>query len=262
TVHGRLKLPLRTGASRRKAGPRPSPTALYLVGQGPRLFPLRARDVPVGASLGTTSAGGVAWDGGAPCRRVKELSRRQGAPPSHATAQESESVVVAEGAQGGFVVGPAGTDADEGFEEDLGPEQPLHLLAGAGADLAQAGAALADDDALLALAFDPDDRADAVHGAVLAGFLGEGFDLDGGRVGELGAELAHELLAQQFAGEEAGALVGDFVLAVQRRLLGQQRQERVHQRLQALALERGDRMHRGEVAALGCFGQERQQRGL
>ena len=57
-------------------------------------------------------------------------------------------------------------------------------------------------------------------------------DLDRGRVRQLFAELAHQLLAHQFAGEEALALVGDLVLGVQRGLLRQQREQVVDQRLQ------------------------------
>src|SRR6478736_4220616 len=105
------------------------------------------------------------------------------------------SVGVAEGAQRGLVVRPAGAHAHPGFEEDLGAEQALHLFARAGTDLAQARTALADHDRLLAVALDPDHRADAEHPAVDF----EALDLHGRRVRQLRAELAHQLFAHQFA---------------------------------------------------------------
>src|SRR5690606_34969465 len=55
-----------------------------------------------------------------------------------------------------LVVRPAGAHAYPGLEEHLAVEQTLHRLPRPGADLAQARAALADDDRLLALALDPD----------------------------------------------------------------------------------------------------------
>ncbi len=54
----------------------------------------------------------------------------------------------------------------------------------------------------------------------------EALDLDRRGIRQFLAELAHQLLAHQLAGEEALALVGDLVLAVQRVLLGQQRAAR------------------------------------
>src|SRR3546814_11753131 len=97
--------------------------------------------------------------------------------------------------------------AHPGFEEHLAVEQALHRLPRLGADVAQASAALADHDRLLAVALDPDHRADPQHRAV----DGERFDLHRGRVRQLGTEPAHQLFAHQFAGDEALALVGALV---------------------------------------------------
>src|SRR5687767_449815 len=68
--------------------------------------------------------------------------------------------------QGRFVVGPAFAHAHPGFQEDLGTEQSLHLHARFRADFAQARTGLADHDRLLAVALDPDHRADAQQLAV------------------------------------------------------------------------------------------------
>src|SRR3546814_18371032 len=97
-------------------------------------------------------------------------------------------------------------------------EQALHRLPRLGADVAQASAALADHDRLLAVALDPDHRAAPQHRAV----AGERFDLHRGRVRQLGTALAHQLFAPQFAGDEALALFGDLVFAIERRLPGPQ----------------------------------------
>src|SRR5690606_29197520 len=82
-------------------------------------------------------------------------------------------LAVAEGLERGLVVGPALAHAHPGLQEHLAPEQPLHLLARLAADLAQAGAGLADHDRLLAFTFDPDHRTDAQQRTV----LGEALDL-------------------------------------------------------------------------------------
>src|SRR5690606_31608938 len=89
-------------------------------------------------------------------------------------------LVVAEGPQRGLVVRPALAHAHPGLQEHLRIEQPLHLLPRAGADLAQALAALADHDRLLPLALDPDHRADAHQ----PGLLLVALDLHRGRVGQ------------------------------------------------------------------------------
>src|SRR5690606_18979374 len=99
-------------------------------------------------------------------------SMRMAQPPGAGMA----GLFVAERLERGFVVGPAFAHADPGFQEDLGPEQALHLQARLGPDFLQAGAGLADHDRLLAFALDPDHRADAQQVAV----FDEALDLDRG----------------------------------------------------------------------------------
>jgi hypothetical protein len=140
----------------------------------------------------------------------------------------------------------------------LASNRTLHLHARLGADVLQTGTALADHDRLLAFAFDPDDRADAQQVAV----FDEAFDLHRGGIRQFFAELAHELLADQFASEEALAAVGDFIFAEHRRGHRQQLEQVTHQRFQAVALLRGNGVNGGERAAFGDLLQERQQRGL
>src|SRR3546814_3457268 len=59
-----------------------------------------------------------------------------------------------------LVVRPASAHAHPGFEEHLAVEQAFHRLPRLGADVAQASAALAEPDRLLAVAPDTDHRAD------------------------------------------------------------------------------------------------------
>src|SRR5688572_509135 len=121
-----------------------------------------------------------------------------------ASSNHAGSIMVAKCAQCSLVVRPALAHAYPGFEEHLAPEQALHLLASPGADLAQALAALADHDQLLAFAFDPYHCADAQQVAAFRrGVLDETLDLDRGRVRQLFAELAHQLLAHEFPSEKA-----------------------------------------------------------
>src|SRR5687768_8150488 len=117
-----------------------------------------------------------------------------------------ESIVVSECAKGRFVVRPAFTHAHPGFEEYLVAEQAFHLQARLGPDFAQAFAALADDDQLLAFALDPDHRADAQQHALRRRLFDEALDLHGRGIRQFLAELTHELLAYEFAGKKALAL--------------------------------------------------------
>src|SRR5215208_7282650 len=64
-------------------------------------------------------------------------------------------------AQGARRVAPALLDLDEEFEVDLVSDQPLDVAARLRADLLEARAALADDDALLRRALDVDGAVDA-----------------------------------------------------------------------------------------------------
>src|SRR3954468_3469140 len=99
---------------------------------------------------------------------------------------------------------PADLDVEE--EVDLAAEQLRELGARRLADRADAGAALAEDDRLLAVAADEDllvggDR------AVLALLIFLG--LDRALIGELGVELEVELLACDLGGEHSIGGVGD-----------------------------------------------------
>src|SRR5690606_9614627 len=141
----------------------------------------------VGAAIAAISVTGLPEQGhGAPAAAIAAIAAPTVAGPG--------LLVVAEAAQRGFVVGPAGAHAHEGFQEDLAAEQALHRHPRLGPDLAQAGAALADHDRLLAIALDPDHGADTRQRPGLRSLLAEAFDLDRGRVRQLRAELAHQLL--------------------------------------------------------------------
>jgi hypothetical protein len=89
-----------------------------------------------------------------------------------------------------------------------------------GADALDALALVANDDLLLAVTLDQDQRMDVQHMALLL----ELFDLHGDLVRQLGTQLAHDLLAHQFGGQEAAAAVGDLVfreeVIVLRQVLG------------------------------------------
>mmetsp|Transcript_15309 Transcript_15309/g.36443 ORF Transcript_15309/g.36443 Transcript_15309/m.36443 type:complete len:329 (+) Transcript_15309:459-1445(+) len=93
----------------------------------------------------------------------------------------------------------------------------LQLLARLGANALQTLAALADDHALVGIALDDDAGADAAQFALVLPLV----DDDGGGVGQLVAGQPEELFADDLAGQEALAAVGQRVFVVEPALLGQ-----------------------------------------
>src|SRR5262249_17972679 len=99
-------------------------------------------------------------------------------------------------------------------------EHALELGAGAGADLLDAPAALAEHDRLLAVALDMDGLRDL--DAAIGEFLPT-LGLDDGRVGQFLLELEKDLLARRFGGDEALRQVGELVLGIKPRAFRQRR---------------------------------------
>ena len=87
------------------------------------------------------------------------------------------------------------------------PNRRFHVLAGIGGDALEALAALADDHGLVRRPVDDHGGVDAPQVA----FLLELLDLDGDAVGQFLAEVAEQLFAQHFGGQEAFGAVGDVV---------------------------------------------------
>src|SRR5690606_17662528 len=135
-----------------------------------------------------------------PCSRVStsssiEVSRYARACNTNAGWPSTRtSLAVAEPRDGRIVVAPVVAHANPQFEEHAPTEQALDATPRRAADRLQGGTAGADHDCLLAVAFDPDDRADTRQRA----FLYEPFDLDGGGVRQFRGQTQHELLADQF----------------------------------------------------------------
>ena len=96
-------------------------------------------------------------------------------------------------------------------------EELFHLEAGLGGDAFEALAALADHHRLVGVAVDDDGRVDAAQAGSASNFS----ILDGHAVGQLLAELAEQLLAQELGRQKALAAVGDVVGAEDRLAFGQ-----------------------------------------
>src|SRR5690606_41912489 len=124
-----------------------------------------------------------------------------------------------------FAARPARFHLDEELQIDRAAEQLLEVQAGIGRDALDALAARADHDRLLAVAIDEDRRVDA---AQLRRLL-EALDLDGAGVRQLVAELAKQLLADQFGSQETLAAIGQRVGLVARRSHRQPRGAQVEQ---------------------------------
>jgi len=92
-------------------------------------------------------------------------------------------VAVTQGAQCALIIGPATLHLHPQVQHDLGIEQQFHVLARFGADALDALALVANDDFLLAVTFDEDQRMDMQGFALLL----ELFDFDGDLVRQLGA---------------------------------------------------------------------------
>lgn len=115
---------------------------------------------------------------------------------------------VAVGAEDLVAVAPVLLYLDKELEEDLLLEESLHVATCHRADLLDGDTAVADDDALLAVALDDDEGLD-VDTLVL--FL-EGFDDDFDGVGDLLLIVEEDLLTDDLGDEEACGTVGQCVL--------------------------------------------------
>jgi len=112
---------------------------------------------------------------------------------------------------------PVGEDLHPQVQVHGAADEPLDFPARDAADLTNAPALLADQDPLLALAFDVQNGPN-VHGRPL---LAELLDLAREAVGHLLVELLERRLAHELAGEEAERLRADLVLGIEVRARGQ-----------------------------------------
>src|SRR5438067_5186452 len=108
-------------------------------------------------------------------------------------------LLIAQLSQDARIVRPGAAYLDPDPEVHLSLKEALHVLAGSARHLLQALAALAEHDALLAVALDQDGGLDAAQSALLL----ETVDHHLAAVGQLLAEGFEEFLAQQLGGEKA-----------------------------------------------------------
>src|SRR5450830_603949 len=113
-------------------------------------------------------------------------------------ATREAGLLVAVGAQAGFVVGPAGFDLDPDFQVDGAAEQFFHVEAGLGGNLFQAGALVTDQHGLVGIALDQHGRK---HAPQIA-FLLELLDQHGAGVRQFIAHQAEHFFTHDFGGEE------------------------------------------------------------
>src|SRR5262245_46999429 len=132
--------------------------------------------------------------------------------------------------------GPSRLDLHPELEMHLHADELLDLAPRADPDLLDAPAALADRDLLLARALDDEVGADLHE---IAARLVELLDLHGERIGQLLLERVRRGLAHELGGEKAHGSIGEIVLGIERRRLGQLGGERVEQRWDPLARMRG-----------------------
>src|SRR5712692_9900923 len=162
---------------------------------------------------------------------------------------------IAEPFYAGLVVGPAAAHLDPHFQIDLAAEKLFHVETGRGRDAFQLPTARSDDDRLVSLLFYHDRGVDAPQPPLLLELL----DLHGAAVGELLAEQAEQLFADQLRRQKALVPVGKVVLAMDRRLLRQVALDDAHQLLEPLAPSGADGNNFGEFGLLDGFLEERQQ---
>src|SRR6266545_2602155 len=162
---------------------------------------------------------------------------------------------IAEPFYAGLVVGPAAAHLDPHFQIDLAAEKLFHVEAGRGRDALQLPAARSDDDRLVSFLFYHDRGVDAPQLPLLLELL----DLHGAAVGELLAEQAEQLFADQLRRQKALVPVGEVVLAMHRRLLRQVTLDHAHQLVEPFAPPRADRDDFGEFGLLGGLLEKRQQ---
>src|SRR5262245_58459210 len=146
-----------------------------------------------------------------------------------------------------LVVGPSAAHPDPDLQVDLASEELLHVEARRGGDFLELGSARADHDRLVSLLFDDDGGMDAPHPADLLELL----DLDVGAIGKLLAQIAEELLAQEFRREITLVPVRDLVGGMDRRLLRQVALQGAEQLAQPLAAARA---HRDDLVELRLAG--------
>jgi hypothetical protein len=202
----------------------------------------RQRDLPGG--------GGEAGEGLAGVRAGADLRRRivgaaQGdhrrASDSGCAAASGAEAVPAEAvtrrATPRVGSGQGGVDADLEFEADAFAEDRFQFPAGGAADVANAGAAGADEHAFVAflgdqeVGFDVQDRVGSGFGGGARAFLGD-VDAHGGAVGHFLLGLEVDLFADDLADPEGEAGVGDFAHREERFADGQERADDVDERLE------------------------------
>src|SRR5712692_8707770 len=162
---------------------------------------------------------------------------------------------IAEPSYAGLVVGPAAAHLDPRFQVDLAAEKLFHVEAGCGRDTLQLPAARSDDDRLVSFLFYHDRGVDAPQPPLFLELL----DLHGAAVGELLAEQAKQLFANQLCRQKALVPVGQVVLAMDGRLLRQVALDDAHQLVEPLAPAGADRDDFGKFGLFGGLLEERQQ---
>ena len=127
------------------------------------------------------------------------------------------------------------------------PTALLELAAGGGPDRLDHRAAAADEDALLGLGLDPQQRVDLDEVVALDDLV----DLDLDRVRDLLAGAVQHLLAHQLGEPHVLGLVGDLLEREQERPLGRELDEVLDERADALAAGGGDREDLAVEAEVG-----------
>ena len=134
---------------------------------------------------------------------------------------------------GGFLT-PIFVHFDEEFEEDFLAEEGFEVSSSVAAYFLEGGSGASDDDTFLGFAFDVDDRADADDG----GFFFELLDLNFDAVGDFLVVVEENLLSDDFVDEEALGFVGQLVFVEERRALGQNLDNALHEGVDAEAFLR------------------------
>ncbi len=117
---------------------------------------------------------------------------------------------------------------------------------------------LADDDAFLTVALDPNRRLD-FNTCVVLGIL---LDLHRQTVRYLLPQIEHQFLANDFRRAERSAAVGDHVPGIKRFRFGQKAGQHVAQRLDVVSFLRGNRHHLCKLVTPGHFFERLQQHFL
>ena len=146
------------------------------------------------------------------------------------------------------VVGaPRPAHADRQVEVHAHADRVLELAARRGPDRLDHRAAAADEDALLGLGLDPQQRVDLDEVVALDDLV----DLDLDRVRDLLARAVQHLLAHELGQPHVLGLVGDLLEREQERALGRELDEVLDERADALAAGGGDREHLAVEAEVG-----------